>query len=70
MIDHRFGDVPLEWVFKSPFGHVFEKIRLKCHKHLNRRKVAPLPLSFGISRDGCTAGQVNGAIASTHVCVR
>jgi hypothetical protein len=54
----------------SLLGHVFEKIRLKCHKHLNRRKVAPLPLSFGISRDGCTAGQVNGAIASTHVCLR
>jgi len=54
----------------SDLGHFFEKIRLKCQKHLNRRKVAPLPLSFGISRDGCTAGQVNGAIASTHVCLR
>ena len=21
VIDHRFGDVPLEWVFKSPLGH-------------------------------------------------
>jgi hypothetical protein len=58
------------FLVQLPLGHVFEKIRLKCHKHLNRRKVAPLPLSFGISRDGCTAGQVNDAIASTHVCLR
>jgi hypothetical protein len=60
----------LGFLMHSPLGHFFKKIRLKCHRYLNRRKVAPLPVSFGVSRDGCTAGQVDGAIASKYVCLR
>ena len=29
VMDHRFGDVPLEWVFKSALGHIFELLTLK-----------------------------------------
>ncbi|GEM_PF-6156493 len=45
--------VSRHWLFvHSGFRHAFEKIRLKCHRDLNRRKVAPLPVSFGVGRTG------------------